>query len=234
MKVSASATSFKDFPRWNGYCASRTRETGHADPGEVKHSMCFLRPPRSKTLVLDQINGDDWETAFAPVEREVEPRASTLRWRRWRRPSNALPLLSICSRGAGDLRRYRLTGQWAASLQRMQRLRSPGSGHGATHLRLHPGETIRTQRILLMRWSGDRLEAHNQFRRLLLAQLPCPSLTANGANGHRCQATTGLRAAPRPTGPGGGQIAAAKVDSHLVGPPCGLRRLVLKATSRML
>ena len=37
-----------------------------------------------------------------------------------------------------------------------------------THLRLHPGESIRSPRILLMAWQGDRLAAHNRFRRLML------------------------------------------------------------------
>ena len=39
-----------------------------------------------------------------------------------------------------------------------------------THLLLHPGETIRTPSILLLRWSGgDWIDAQNQLRRLLLA-----------------------------------------------------------------
>ena len=37
-----------------------------------------------------------------------------------------------------------------------------------THLVLHPGERIRSPRILLLPWKGDRLAAHNRFRRLLL------------------------------------------------------------------
>ena len=37
-----------------------------------------------------------------------------------------------------------------------------------THLRLHPGEAIRSPRILLLAWQGDLLAAHNRFRRLML------------------------------------------------------------------
>ncbi len=61
------------------------------------------------------------------------------------------------------------TGQWAASLERDQagstRLRA---GMEQTHLLLHPGESIRSPRILLMAWQGDLLAAHNRFRRLIL------------------------------------------------------------------
>jgi len=37
-----------------------------------------------------------------------------------------------------------------------------------TRLVLHPGEKIRSPRILLMAWKGDRQAAHNRFRRLML------------------------------------------------------------------
>ena len=61
------------------------------------------------------------------------------------------------------------SGQWRASLER--------SNTGPTTLRagmeklslvLHPGEKIRTPRILILPWKGDRLVAHNRFRRLML------------------------------------------------------------------
>ena len=60
------------------------------------------------------------------------------------------------------------TGQWAAELscdaQGQLRVRA---GMGTTHFCLHPGECVRTPRILLLLWEGDADEAHNQFRRLI-------------------------------------------------------------------
>ena len=38
-----------------------------------------------------------------------------------------------------------------------------------THLMLHPGEEIRTPRILLLFWEGDRVRSQNMLRRLILA-----------------------------------------------------------------
>jgi len=62
------------------------------------------------------------------------------------------------------------TGQW-----RIRAARGPGrevalqAGQELTHLVLHPGESIRTPRVLLLEWAGkDRIEGHNQFRRLLV------------------------------------------------------------------
>jgi alpha-galactosidase len=61
------------------------------------------------------------------------------------------------------------TGQWAASLERAAdgstRMRA---GMERTKLVLHPGERIRSPRILLMPWQGDLTAAHNRFRRLML------------------------------------------------------------------
>ncbi len=61
------------------------------------------------------------------------------------------------------------SGQWGASFDRDSggaiRVRA---GVERTHLVLHPGEAIRSPRILLMIWRGDRMAAHNRFRRLML------------------------------------------------------------------
>jgi alpha-galactosidase len=44
------------------------------------------------------------------------------------------------------------------------------AGQQTTHLKLHPGEVIRTPRMLLLAWRGnDSIEGHNSFRQLLLA-----------------------------------------------------------------
>jgi len=42
------------------------------------------------------------------------------------------------------------------------------AGMDCTHLVLHPGERIRSPRMLLLFWKGDRLDGHNAWRRLLL------------------------------------------------------------------
>lgn len=65
------------------------------------------------------------------------------------------------------------TGQWCASVEhgddhalRVQ------AGMENMRLMLHPGETIRTPRILQVRWSGtDHLDSYNLFRRTMLAHV---------------------------------------------------------------
>ena len=87
------------------------------------------------------------------------------------RPSNGtFPFFNLQFGTQGFFTAIGWTGQWAAFIAR----NTSGSaelqaGMELTHLLLHPGESIRTPRVMLLRWSGDRIDAHNAFRRLLLA-----------------------------------------------------------------
>ncbi|MHB9026419.1 MAG: alpha-galactosidase [Armatimonadota bacterium] len=60
------------------------------------------------------------------------------------------------------------SGQWHAWFDMEQphalRLRA---GMETTSLVLHPGEEIRTPRIVLLPWEGDRIDSHNQWRRFI-------------------------------------------------------------------
>jgi len=64
------------------------------------------------------------------------------------------------------------TGSWLAHFDRDSTGKMIGvrAGFLKTHLVLHPGETIRTARILLLNWrGGDVAESQNVWRRLMLA-----------------------------------------------------------------
>jgi len=63
------------------------------------------------------------------------------------------------------------TGSWQATVNRAADGKSIALDAGMlkTHLLLHPGETIRTPRILLMDSKGNFDDSHNAWRRLLLA-----------------------------------------------------------------
>jgi alpha-galactosidase len=173
LKVTASAIAFKDFPavEW----VLRFENTGTNDTPileKVQALDASFSGNLGQDLVLDQINGDDCsERTFAPVERKLQAGENLALAPVGGRPSNGtFPFFNLDQGGAGCFVAIGWTGQWAASLNRdpAGALRVQ-AGMELTHLRLHPGETIRTPRILLLRWAGDRLDAHNQFRRLLLA-----------------------------------------------------------------
>ncbi len=80
------------------------------------------------------------------------------------------------------------SGQWIASFEPT----GPGrlqmaAGMEDTHFRLRPGERVRTPRILLVAWEGDRLRGHNLLRRtiyrhytpLLSGAKPLPNVQCN-------------------------------------------------------
>ncbi len=81
-----------------------------------------------------------------------------------------LPFFNLTWRGGGLIGAVGWTGQWSLRVSgKNGRTVGLQAGQQTTHLKLHPGESIRTPRILLLQWKGDdRLVGHNQFRRLLL------------------------------------------------------------------
>lgn len=67
-------------------------------------------------------------------------------------------------------------GQWSASFTHAGKAVQIKAGQEKTHLRLNPGETIRSQRITLLAWDGDASRAVNLWRRWYLAHvLPRPN-----------------------------------------------------------
>jgi alpha-galactosidase len=64
------------------------------------------------------------------------------------------------------------TGQWAAEFERpyfdKRSILTVKAGMERTHLKLLPGEQIRTPRSLLLFWEGEWIDGQNQFRRFVL------------------------------------------------------------------
>ena len=97
------------------------------------------------------------------------------------RSSNGiLPFFNVEMGARGLIEAIGWTGNWAAQFERMRDGRlALATGMQRTHLKLLPGESVRTPRILLMFWQGDRLESQNLLRRFLLAHHgPLPKAAA--------------------------------------------------------
>lgn len=121
--------------------------------------------------VVHQLRGDDCsEGSFRPFETALAAGGSLRIAPVGGRSSNgAFPFFNVECGGQGIVTAIGWSGQWAATFDRPQA--GPThlkAGMEKTHLRLHAGERIRSPRILLMAWTGDRLAAHNRFRRLML------------------------------------------------------------------
>jgi alpha-galactosidase len=83
----------------------------------------------------------------------------------------AFPFFNVQTGDHGTFVAIGWTGNWAAQAARAADGKSIAlqAGMIKTHLLLHPGETIRTPRVLFMDWKGDLNDAHNVWRRLILA-----------------------------------------------------------------
>jgi alpha-galactosidase len=82
------------------------------------------------------------------------------------------------------------TGQWMVTAQRFAGTVALKSGQERTHLKLHPGESIRTPRILLVSWQGkDQIVGQNALRQALIryytpridGKPPMPPVASTGA-----------------------------------------------------
>lgn len=122
--------------------------------------------------VLHELEGDACgERTFVPKTTRLEAGKSLQLAPTGGRPSSisAFPFFNIEYEGRGIIAAIGWTGQWAAQFDRAEngptRFRA-GMEH--TRFLLHAGEQVRTPRIVLLPWEGDRRRAHNQFRRLML------------------------------------------------------------------
>ncbi len=81
----------------------------------------------------------------------------------------SLPFFNLEANKQGIIAAVGWSGNWSARLACDENNRLHlRAGMDSTRLLLHPGETIRTPRMLLLFWDGDRLRGHNLWRRLIL------------------------------------------------------------------
>ena len=216
LKVSASWTVFKDFPAMDWVL--RFENGGTNDSPILENIQALdvtLAANPDVAVTLDHILGDDAsERSFVPEERElVRGQSISLAPMGGRSSSHTFPMFNLQEPSRGIFTAIGWSGQWAASIERNDsgavRLKA---GLELTHLSLHPGESIRSPRILLLPWSGDRRYAHNQFRRLLLAHyLP----KVDGRVPSCCIAAQSFNEGPPNWATEAGQLASARINHEL-------------------
>jgi alpha-galactosidase len=88
-----------------------------------------------------------------------------------RSSQNWLPFFNTDLGDKGVFTAIGWSGQWASSFEHVaQGVLQVRAGMEKTHLRLHPGEEIRSPRILQLFWKEDRIQGHNVLRKFLLEQ----------------------------------------------------------------
>lgn len=108
---------------------------------------------------------------FAPQEKRFEKAGDTLHLQPGggRSSNNVLPFFNASGAKGGVMLAIGWTGEWAAEFTPTAGALTMKAGMARTHLLLHPGEEIRTPKIMLLFYGGDRWRGQNLLRRFILA-----------------------------------------------------------------
>jgi alpha-galactosidase len=89
-----------------------------------------------------------------------------------RSSSGASPFFTLQWPGGGVVTAIGWTGQWIAKVERDINGLRLSAGMQSMHLKLHPGESVRSPRIMQVFWQGDDLfRGYNLFRQTMLAHV---------------------------------------------------------------
>lgn len=173
LEAELDAVVFRDFPavEW----VVHLKNTGSADTPMLEAIQALdavLPVPTAGPPVLHWSKGavasfDD----FAPQETVLKPGAKLhLQPGGGRSSSQVLPFFNVAGANGGVMAAVGWSGEWAAEFSCDPRGQvSLKAGLARTHLVLHPGETIRTPRMMLLFYEGDRWRGQNLLRQFLLA-----------------------------------------------------------------
>ena len=141
------------------------------------------RTKRDRTAVVHYANGsesrvDDFAPMLAPLGPTLD--AQQARWieeanplqlgsKEGRSSCGMLPFFNVDVGTEGVIAAIGWTGDWTANIYQTDTEVRLDAGMGRTHLKLLPGEEIRTPRIMLLFWEGERMRGHNLLRRFVLA-----------------------------------------------------------------
>jgi len=163
---------FGDFPvvEWVAYF----RNAGRADTpiiADIRPLDAFFPLGRDQESRVHHAKGSQCRyDDFAPLETPLRPGEELyLASIGGRSSDGALPFFNLEIGRGGVIGAIGWTGGWAARFTRSAEGLRLRAGMPVTHLTLHPGEEIRTPRIALLFWEGERLRAHNLWRRFVLA-----------------------------------------------------------------
>lgn len=128
--------------------------------------------------VLHHSNGDFYsEDGYTPRETAMRPGDVLAFAPHDGRPCDgAFPYFRLVFPGAGLTMAIGWPAQWSASFRTLSDGVHVRAGQETTHLRLRPGERMRTPRMTVMAWTGDATRSVNLWRRWYLDHvLPRPN-----------------------------------------------------------
>ena len=176
LKVTAEIRLYPDFPDVIDWVL-RFRNDGTADTPIIENilPLHWSIPASAGDCIIRHAQGSNNSAAdFTPLEESFGPGGSDHLESSNGRSSdtNTLPFFNLQTGDHGLIGAIGWTGNWKADFNYAADGKTllMASGMKQTHLLLHPGEEIRTPRIVLMSWTGGNWqESQNSWRRLLFA-----------------------------------------------------------------
>ncbi len=179
LEVRCVAIEYHDFPtvEWTVFF----KNNGTADTPILEDILAldapFHRTASGEPVLHHNVGSPCQPNDFQPLETALKPGTSKRVTAAGGRPSNSdWPYFNVAWPDAGLIVAVGWPGQWAAEFTAdpngQLRIRA---GQERTHLKLHPGEEVRTPLLVVQFWHGDWIDAQNVWRRWMLAHnLPRP------------------------------------------------------------
>jgi alpha-galactosidase len=171
--VRCEAVVFKDFPaiEW----VLKFRNDGETDTPIIENikALDYLFKGEGEFVLHRALGSNAQKDDFAPVEETLTQERETRITPIGGRSSNtiSLPFFNLEDKGKGGvIISVGWSGQWLAEFEKKEGGVRVAAGMELVHLKLHPGEEIRTPRISLLFWEGeDYISSQNLFRKFLIA-----------------------------------------------------------------
>jgi len=173
MELRIEVTLFKDFPAVDW--VMRFTNNGKEDSALLEKVLPLdlgVGAPADGKVVLHRAFGSRAEAIdFLPVDGPIDKNGVLdLTPDGGRSSGGVLPYFNMEWPGGGLAWAIGWSGQWAQHIQRTADQIRIQAGQQTFEARLHPGESIRTPRILLVSWEGnDRMRGHHLLRQVQLA-----------------------------------------------------------------
>lgn len=176
LHVRVECTAYRDYPvvEW----VAAFTNSGHAPTPIISNIRSMDANLEGKAPTVVHCNGDYYSIdGYTPQEQALKP-GETLSFapNGGRSCDGAFPYYRVKFDGWGISLAVGWPAQWAAEYTGSASGVSIRAGQEKTHLKLLPGECIRTPRMTLLFWAGDGSRAVNLWRRWYLAHiLPRPN-----------------------------------------------------------
>jgi alpha-galactosidase len=175
LAIKVESLDYFDFPvvEWTAWLT----QTGEQPTPMINDFLALDGGFEGSSPVVVHCNGDYYnEDGYKPEDSPLKDGEKLVFAPAGGRPCDqAFPYYRILFDGGGLSMAVGWPAQWSASFERKGKLVQIKAGQEKTHLKLLPGETIRSPRMTLMSWTGEVDRGVNLWRRWYLAHvLPRP------------------------------------------------------------